>query len=107
MELNNKFGSCCNCPALMSDGRLFTSYISRKDYNQQLMKELNVTNSIEYKDALQSQASFLMEKSFNEAKNNFVCKSNDKNTFNKVIDINAYFDNELTKTLSQPSELFQ
>ena len=48
----------------------------------------------------------LMEKSFNEANKNFICKSNETNTFYKVTDINAYFDSELSKTLSQPSELF-
>jgi hypothetical protein len=90
----------------MSDGRLFTTYVPRKDYNQLLMKELSVNNIMEYKDVLQSQAMYLMEKSFNEANKNFVCKSNNVNTFYKVSDINAYFDYELSKTLSSPSELF-
>jgi hypothetical protein len=35
-NLNNKFGKCCNCPALMSDsGRMFTNYVSSRIYNHE------------------------------------------------------------------------
>ena len=42
--MNNKFGDCCNCPALV-DGRFFTRYDDRIELNLEIMKKNNITDS--------------------------------------------------------------
>lgn len=53
MNLDNKFGICCKCPAIMDESRLFTNYVPHKSYNRQFMNELNVVNNNDYRHTLQ------------------------------------------------------
>ena len=41
LNLDNKFGNCCNCPGFVNDDRLFTNYVSSRIYNDSTMKKLN------------------------------------------------------------------
>jgi len=52
MNSNNKFGKCCNCPAFMSDSRLFTNWETSKTFNYNLGLELNTNTNTEYKEFL-------------------------------------------------------
>jgi hypothetical protein len=106
MELNNKFGNCCNCPALMSDGRLFTSYVPHKEYNSRLMKELGVSNSIEYKTVLQNNGETINKDIIDKLTAGTICKNNGTNKFYQQVNINEYFDNNFLEKLNSPSELF-
>lgn len=52
MRSNNKFGKCCNCPALMSDSRLFTNWETSKTYNYKLGVKLNTNTNTKYRNML-------------------------------------------------------
>ena len=39
MNLNNKFGNCCGCPAL-NNAREFTEHRSSSIYNSEMMKKM-------------------------------------------------------------------
>ena len=106
MELNNKFGKCCSCPALMSDGRLFTSYVPHKEHNNSLMKQLGVSNSIEYKTVLQNNGETIRKDINDKLIASSMCKNNDNNKFYQQIDINKYFNQTFLEKLNAPSELF-
>ncbi len=106
MELNNKFGKCCSCPALMSDGRLFTSYMPHKQYNNNMMKELGASNSIEYKSILQNNGNVIRNDMLSKLEASVMCKNNDTNKFYQQVDINGFFDKKFTETMNTPSELF-
>ena len=55
LNLNNKFGECCGCPALMSDsGRMFTNYVSSRLYNDDYSKNLKVHDAHSYREKLQN-----------------------------------------------------
>lgn len=95
MNLNNKFGECCNCPALMDDSRLFTSYVPRRDYNALLMKDTQLTNSIDYKNMLQQNGAEIIASIQRNLNTNFRCTTTGNNQFYVVPDVNAYFDNLL------------
>ena len=68
MNSNNKFGKCCGCPALMSDGRLFTNYIDNKFLNEKAMKVNNHTDHNQYRSSLQENGTKIMlqERVYNE-----------------------------------------
>jgi hypothetical protein len=50
------------CPALMSDGRLFTSYVDSDVVEQFIRKGNNINNSHEYREFLQKNASTLINR---------------------------------------------
>lgn len=106
MELNNKFGKCCSCPALMSDGRLFTSYVPHKEHNNKLMKQLGVSNSIEYKTVLQNNGETIRKDINDKLTAGSICKNNGTNKFYQQVDINSYFNQQFLEKLNAPSELF-
>jgi hypothetical protein len=54
MNSNNKFGKCYNCPAFMSDSRLFTNWESSKSYNYRLGVKFNTNTNTKYKDMLKT-----------------------------------------------------
>lgn len=59
MNSNNKFGKCCNCPAIMSDSRLFTNWETSKTYNYKLALKLKTDTNTKYKQALVSNPQFI------------------------------------------------
>jgi len=106
MELNNKFGKCCSCPALMSDGRLFTSYVPHKEHNNRLMKQLGANESLEYKSILQNNGETIRKDIIDKLSAGSICKNNENNQFYKQVDINDYFNKKFLEKMNAPSELF-
>lgn len=106
MELNNKYGTCCKCPAIMDDSRLFTSYMPHKDYNNKLMAKFNVTNNNDYKTYLQTNGTSIKTDILNKLESGAKCTNNGNNKFYQRIDINKYFEQKLVETMEKPSELF-
>ncbi len=102
MNLNNKFGECCKCPAL-NDGRMFTSYVPRKDYNNYLMHQLNVNDNNEYRVTMQSGKTKLVSKEiYNNFNNNYRCADNGSNVFYKRLDnIDKFFEDRLRAELNK------
>jgi hypothetical protein len=101
MNLNNKFGECCSCPALY-DHRILTSYVPRRDYNASVMKEMNVTNGIDYRVALQQNGSSILTAMTVTNEKQYVCKGEQ---FYRVVDIDGYFNTKLAEELAKPSTL--
>jgi hypothetical protein len=68
MNCNNKFGECCNCPALMSDGRLFTNYMLNSKLVSYIKEVNNLSNDTEFRHFLQKKGHNILknEKSFLE-----------------------------------------
>ena len=48
---NNYF---LNCPALMSDGRMFTSYEPHRSYNYKIMKNIDANNQTEFRKKMKN-----------------------------------------------------
>ena len=79
--MNNIFGDCCNCPAMISDrGRLIMNYLSTKNINNNIMKLNNLKNNNELRLFLQNNGNSLnnLEKLALENKK---CMDNNSNTF--------------------------
>ena len=92
MNLDNKFGVCCNCPAIMDESRLFTNYVPHKSYNRQFMNNLNVINNNDYRRILQ----------YNLHPNNKDMSMQCIKSINFNIDgskINAFFDMQFKKLM--------
>jgi hypothetical protein len=100
MNLNNKFGECCSCPALISDGRLFTSYVPRKDFNNQLMKQIKVTNNNDYREFLQNNGDTIIASIQETLDSSIKCADTKNVRFNQSIDIDAFFNEQLQKELA-------
>jgi len=97
LSLNNKFGQCCDCPALMSDkGRMFTNYVSSRLYNDSYSKFLKVPDAHSYRNKLQEEGNLFRSIEvyrFDKAK----CKSDGKTKALFYIDSSNYtFDKPLT-----------
>ena len=57
LNLDNKYGKCCNCPALMGDqGRSITDYRSSKLADQLLMEKYKINDSNAFRDYIQKNA---------------------------------------------------
>ncbi len=85
--MNNIFGVCCNCPAMISDkGRLFHDYSSTKNMINNIMKVNNLKNNNELRLYLQNNGNSLnnLEKISLENKK---CMNNNKN-INDINNIN-------------------
>ena len=91
MNLDNKFGICCNCPAVMNDSRLFTNYIPHRTYNQQFMNQLQIVNNNEYRYILQHQLQV------NDDHNKKCINSNNFNIDGSLI--NTFFDLQFKKLM--------
>ena len=52
-NLNNKFGECCNCPALSTGQQYFTNYESSRLYNDKLRKNLSLNDTHSFRLNLQ------------------------------------------------------
>ena len=92
MNLDNKFGVCCNCPAIMDDSRLFTNYVPHKSYNRQFMNELEVLNNNDYRNILQNKLQI-----YNKNMNMQCTNSNNFNIDGSII--NTYFDIQFKKLM--------
>jgi hypothetical protein len=79
-NLNNKFGECCNCPALSTGKQYFTNYVSSRLYDDNLRKKLNINNSNTYRSFLQLNGTTLMSTDTSKSSANR-CKSNATNKF--------------------------
>jgi len=84
MNLNNIYGVCCNCPAMLDDqGRLFTNYKISRDINVDIMKANNINNAHEYRMYLQNNANKLMNNEINRLENSR-CKNNNNDRFSVI-----------------------
>jgi hypothetical protein len=93
-NLNNKFGECCDCPALMNGDRLFNNYVSSRIQNDQIRKSLKLPDSHSYRKILQNDALDFINNDTKKMEN-IRCKSNAKNKF--YIDYSTYtFDKPLS-----------
>lgn len=73
MNCDNKFGECCNCPALMSDGRFVTNYISTSKLVANLKEMNNITDENEFRLFLQKNSLNLINKQKNFLLQNKMC----------------------------------
>lgn len=105
MELNNKFGICCACPGNLSDGRLFTSYMPRKDLNNNMMRDLNAKNSNQYREILQTHGISISETLQTQLEKDYKCHNNGNNKFYQVDDINDHFDKLFKNTLLEKTDI--
>jgi len=99
-NLNNKFGKCCNCPALANGNQFFTNFESSRLYNYDLQQKYKLKNSHDYRLNLQNNAAFLM---LNENVNfdSQQCTSDKQNKF--YIDSSKYnFSTKLSNDYSYP-----
>jgi hypothetical protein len=94
MNMNNKFGKCCNCPAL-NDGRIFTSYAPSKDYNNNFMRKLGTDDSNKYRDIIQNSLNKVkFEVVYDNFNDSTRCKNNGNNVFyERMDDIDKFFQN--------------
>ena len=94
MNSNNKYGTCCGCPAIANKSREFTNWTSARIYNTEMMKKLGKTNSNDYRESLQNNSEIIIKNTFNDFETNYKCKNNGSNVF--YIDsskFNDYYDN--------------
>ncbi len=75
MNSNNKFGKCCNCPAFMSDSRLFTNWETSKTYNYKLGVKLNTDTNTKYKQMIASNPEYITNDFYKESNK---CNNNDE-----------------------------
>ena len=96
MNSNNKFGKCCNCPAFMSDSRLFTNWETSKTYNYKLGQKLNTDTNTEYKNMLVKNPEYITDKFYKET-----IKCNDDKQFNEDSTLyHKYFTDNIINEMS-------
>jgi len=75
--MNNKFGDCCNCPALV-DGRFFTRYDDRIGLNIELMKKNTITDSLALRKYLIDNGANMIDSNIKNIEKNHKCNYNKK-----------------------------
>jgi hypothetical protein len=75
--MNNKFGDCCNCPALV-DGRFLTRYDDRIEIDLELMKKNNITDSLVLRKYLIDNGAKLIESNIKDIEKTHKCNYNKK-----------------------------
>jgi hypothetical protein len=75
--MNNKFGDCCNCPALV-DGRFFTRYDDRIELDLELMKKNNITDSLVFRKYLIDNGANLIDSNIKNIEKTHKCNYNKK-----------------------------
>lgn len=105
MDMNNKFGKCCRCPALMEDARHTTTYAPRRVYNTNMMHMMGVCDSNQYRHHLINDGVSLLNAYNRNLDNTMICKDNNETTFYDRPDINAIFDENLEKKLNGDSKI--
>jgi len=99
MNCDNRFSTCCGCPAISNTPREFTNWTSSKLYNLETMKKAKITNSNDYRASLQSNSESIMKNTVNDFDTNFKCKNNGNNLFYlESSNYNSYYDkiNQIT-----------
>lgn len=97
---NNKFGVTCNCVGMGMTDNLFTNYTSHSIFNDNIYKQNNITNSHEYRTALQNNAETIIK---NEQKRYDDNKCIAKNNEIFYIDSSSYnFDIPLVNPYNGP-----
>jgi hypothetical protein len=76
MNCDNKFASCCECPAMINKPREFTQWSNGKIYNTNMMKQTGITNSYDYKSYLQMNAENIIKTTVKSFDTNYKCKNN-------------------------------
>lgn len=102
---NNKSDKCHSFPALLSDGREFTSYLPRKDLNDHLMKELKVSNNNKYREFLQNNGQEIVSSMQKTLERDFECTDSKKIRFKTFTNIDDYFNEQMKKELSVKYDL--
>jgi len=88
--MNNKFGDCCNCPALI-DGRFFTRYDDRIEIDLELMKKNNITDSLALRKYLIDNASSIIDSNIKDIETNYKCNYNKPNQDQSAAPINTSY----------------
>lgn len=94
MNFDNKYSSCCGCPAVTDITREFTVYSSSRLYNFETMKKTKTTNAHDYRASLQLNGDKIIKNTNADFDKNFKCKNNGQNIF--YLDsskYNAYYEN--------------
>jgi len=73
--MNNKFGDCCNCPALV-DGRFFTRYDDRIEIDLEIMKKNNITDSLALRKYLIENGSKIIDSNIKNIETSHKCNYN-------------------------------
>jgi hypothetical protein len=94
MNSNNKFGKCCNCPAFMSDSRLFTNWETSKTYNYKLGVKLNTDTHSKYKKMLLSNPEYVTNDFYKES---IKCNKNDDFNEDSTLYHKKFTDNILNE----------
>jgi len=81
MNCDNKYSTCCGCPAITNTPREFTNWTSSKLYNLETMKKGKITNANDYRASLQSNSESIMKNTVTDFDTNFKCKNNGNNVF--------------------------
>ncbi len=81
MNCDNRYSTCCGCPAITNKTREFTNWTSSKLYNLETMKKAKITNANDYRASLQSNTESILKNTVNDFDNNFKCKNNGNNVF--------------------------
>jgi hypothetical protein len=86
---DNKYSKCCTCPARMSDGRLFTSWETRRFHNLRLANKIGTNNSYDFRQKLVDDPLIL-------AVSSTACRNSGNIKFLTEADnIQAYFGNKI------------
>jgi len=99
--MNNKFGDCCNCPAMV-DGRFFTRYDDRIELDLQIMKKNNITDSLALRKYLIDNATNLIDNNIKSIETTYKCNYNKPNEQQPAISVNGGY--YVSGPLSDPTE---
>jgi hypothetical protein len=75
--MNNNFGDCCNCPALV-DGRFFTRFDDRIELDLELMKKNNISDSLTFRKFLIDNGANLIDSNIKNIEKTHKCNYNKK-----------------------------
>jgi hypothetical protein len=75
--MNNKFGECCNCPALV-DGRFLTRYDDRIELDLEIMKKNNITDSLALRKFLIDNGANMIDSNIKSIEKSHKCNYNKK-----------------------------
>jgi hypothetical protein len=81
MNSDNKFGTSCNCPAIMNYSRDLTNWSSSRTYNINLMKKLKINNFSDYREVLQNNTNILIKNTRDDFDKNYKCANNNNQLF--------------------------
>jgi hypothetical protein len=75
--MNNKFGECCNCPALV-DGRFLTRFDDRIGLNIEIMKKNNMNDSLTLRKYLIDNGASIIDSNIKNIEKTHKCNYNKK-----------------------------